>query len=80
MAGKHLLIGLIVSQDCEFTVAERRGEEELRRDSGAVLIKTKDNNICAEKNQTAASSTHMQMKQHFSESQLDAVTFPNVSH
>lgn len=52
MAGKHLLIGLIVSQDCECTVAERRGEE-LRR-SRAALIKTKDNSICAERNPTAA--------------------------
>lgn len=46
MAGKHLLIGLIVSQDCERTVAEQRGEE-LKRNS-TVLIKTKENNICAE--------------------------------
>lgn len=76
MAGKHLLIGLIVSQDCECTVAERRGEE-LSRDS-AVLIKIKDTNICAGRNQTAASS--MPMKQPFPHSQLDAFIFPTVSH
>ncbi|KAK5859259.1 hypothetical protein PBY51_003340 [Eleginops maclovinus] len=52
MAGKHLLIGLVVSQDSESTVAERRGEE-LRRNRAA-LIKTKDNNICAGMDPTAA--------------------------
>lgn len=53
MAGKHRLIGLIVSQDCACTVAERRSEET--RSKSAELIKTKENNICAERSWAAAS-------------------------